>query len=199
MKRLFNCTSEGFYRVPDGTLVNPFLNPKDSMSGLPWNLLDGLSVAAGQIDPGVLSNIIVHRFVSHVIVLLSGELKIWIKEPDSNEDRTMLEMKLPEASDGKGFPSAAALIPPGAFLQLDNQDGSAPARVLYLSNPSYIFEPSTEPGMDPVYDDATMLGRDWGRLEALNWNPPELSDPAKSFAARERAIQQLSARNQKHC
>ena len=47
MNRLFKCLDADFFRVPDGTLVNPFLNPKDNMSGLPWDILDGLSIAAG--------------------------------------------------------------------------------------------------------------------------------------------------------
>ena len=52
MNRLFECLDSGFFRVPDGTLVNPFLNPEDIMSGLPWDVLDGLGITAGYIDPG---------------------------------------------------------------------------------------------------------------------------------------------------
>ena len=34
MNRLFECVDAGFCEVPDGTLVNPFLNPTDPTSGL---------------------------------------------------------------------------------------------------------------------------------------------------------------------
>jgi len=37
------------FRVPDETLALPFLAAKDSESGLPFDLLDGLSPAAGEI------------------------------------------------------------------------------------------------------------------------------------------------------
>ncbi|WOO41104.1 hypothetical protein [Rubellicoccus peritrichatus] len=195
MKSLFECSEDGFYTVPDGTLVNPYLNPKDIKSGLPWDLLDGLSVAAGQVDSGIVSDIIVHSFISHVIVLLSGEIKIWMKEPWDEQELYAQELKLPEPSGKPGFTSAALLIQPGTFLQLDNSQGSEPARLLYLSNPSYIFEPGETKDSPPVYDDAMTLGKDWERLEAQKWNPPELHDPSRSYAARQRAIQRLAAKS----
>ncbi len=39
-------------RVPDGTLVSPFLNAKDSESDVPFDLLDGFSLAAVIRLPG---------------------------------------------------------------------------------------------------------------------------------------------------
>ena len=45
MNQVFKIASP--FQVPDGTLVSPFLNAKDSESGLPFNLLDGFSLAAG--------------------------------------------------------------------------------------------------------------------------------------------------------
>ena len=57
MNRLFTARDSDFLKVPDGTLVNPFLDPMDAMSGLPSELVDGPSVAAGQIDPRVVSEI----------------------------------------------------------------------------------------------------------------------------------------------
>ena len=36
-------------KVPDGTLVAPFFNPKDCTSKLPWDLVDAYSIAAGEI------------------------------------------------------------------------------------------------------------------------------------------------------
>lgn len=195
MNRVFECLEESFFTVPDGTLVNPFLNPKDIMSGLPWDLLDGLSVAAGQIDAGVVSEIHVHPFISVVTVLLSGELTIWMKAPDKTEKPYSLHLKFPASSGKPGFTSAAVLATPGTFFQLDNSEGSGPAQVLYLTTPSYIFEPGESTQGPPIYDDAITLGRDWERLAAKNWNPPELHEPSRSYAARQWAIQRLAARS----
>jgi hypothetical protein len=57
MERLFECLDSDFFEVPDGTLVNPFLNPTDMTSGLSFDLFDGLGVAAGRVDSGVVSEI----------------------------------------------------------------------------------------------------------------------------------------------
>lgn len=195
MNRIFECLDGDFFMVPDGTLVNPFLNPKDVMSGLPWDLLDGLSIAAGQIDSGVVSEIHVHPFISLVTVLLSGELKVLMKDPDNAEKPYALHLKFPVPSGKPGFTSAAVLASPGTFFQLDNSRGSEPARVLYLTSPSYIFEPCESTQAPPIYDDAITLGRDWERLAAQNWNPPELHDPRRSYSARLQAVLRLAARS----
>ncbi len=50
-------------KVPDGMVVYPFLNPKDSTNDLPWDLLD-VSIAAGDIAPDTASKIHVHPFVT---------------------------------------------------------------------------------------------------------------------------------------
>src|SRR6266705_7117135 len=75
------------------------------------------------------------------------------------------------------------------FFQLDNSRGSEPAQVLYLTSPSYIFEPSETTDAAPAYDDAVTVGSDWKRLAEHNWNPPELCDPARSYASRQNALQ----------
>lgn len=67
MKRLFTGLPNKFFIVPDKTRVNPFLNPKDVESGLPWDLLDGLSVAAGFIAPKLKSEIHVHPYTTQVL------------------------------------------------------------------------------------------------------------------------------------
>jgi hypothetical protein len=60
MKRIFEI--EEPFSVPDGTLVSPFLNAKDTKSGLPFDLLDGVSVAAGIIEPQTRSKIHIMLF-----------------------------------------------------------------------------------------------------------------------------------------
>jgi len=194
MNRLFECLDSGFFKVPDGTLVNPFLNPKDIMSGLPWDVLDGLGITAGYIDPGIVSEIHVHPFISQVTVLLSGSLDIHMKDFGNGDTPYTLELRLPTPTEKPGFTTAATLAPPGTFFQIDNSCGSGPARVLYLTSPCYIFEPGETTDAPPVYDDAVVVGSDWRRLAKHNWNPPELCDPARSYGARQRAIERLAAK-----
>jgi len=49
MNRIF-AIDRGF-KVPDGTIVFPFLNSKDSEIDLPWDLVEGFSISAGEIAP----------------------------------------------------------------------------------------------------------------------------------------------------
>jgi hypothetical protein len=72
MNRVFPITAP--FRVPDGTWVSPFLSAKDSQSELPFDLLDGFSLAAGIIDPNSCSTIHVMPFVTQVTFLRSGNL-----------------------------------------------------------------------------------------------------------------------------
>jgi len=194
MKRLFECLDSGFFKVPDGTLVNPFLNPKDIMSGLPWDILDALGIAAGYIEPGIVAEIHVHPFISQVTVLLSGSLDIHMKDFGNGDAPFTLQLRLPTPTEKPGFTTAAVLAPPGTFFQIDNSRGSEPARVLYLTSPGYIFETGETTDAPPIYDDAVVVGSDWRRLAKHNWNPPELGDPARSYEARQRAIQRLAAK-----
>ena len=193
MNRIFNCLENDFFRVPDGTLVNPFLNPKDIMSGLPWDILDGLSVAAGQVNPGVVSEITVLPFISQVTVILSGSIRIVMKDPGTLDEPYSLDLKRPVPSGKPGFTTAAVLTPPGSFFQLDNSKGTEPAQVLYLTTPGYVFEPGSSTDSPPIYDDAVTVGSDWNNLAAQKWNPKELSDPKNSYSARQRAIQRLAS------
>lgn len=56
MRRRFSI--ETFQRVPDGTLVAPFINPLDNASGLSCSAMPhGVSVAAGIIEAGSRSAI----------------------------------------------------------------------------------------------------------------------------------------------
>jgi hypothetical protein len=192
MNRLCKCLDAKFFKVPDGTLVNPFLNPKDIMSGLPWDILDGLSIAAGYIEPGIVSEIHVHPFISQITVLILGSLHIHMKDPGNMDVPYTLPLKLPTPPGNPGFTMVATLASPGTFFQLDNSRSSESAQVLYLSSPGYVFEPGETTDAPPIYDDAVTVGRDWKRLAEHNWNPPELCDPAHSYAARQNALQRLA-------
>src|SRR5262245_3522126 len=120
MNRLFECLDAKFFKVPDGTLVNPFLNPKDIKSGLPWDILDGLSIAAGYIGARIISEIHVHPFISQITVLISGSLDIHMKDPGNMGERYTVRLKLPTPTGNPGFTTAATLASPGTFFQLDN-------------------------------------------------------------------------------
>ena len=126
MNRLFECLDANFLAVPDGTLVNPFLNPKDIMSGLPWDIFDGLSIAAGYIKPGIVSEIHVHPFISQITVLISGSLDIHMKDPENMDAPYQVQLKLPTRTEKPGFTMAATLASLGTFFQLDNSRGSDP-------------------------------------------------------------------------
>jgi len=194
MNQVFKCLPENFFRVPDGTLVDPFLNPKDKMSGIPWGLLDGLSVTAGRIPPATTSDIHLHPFITQVTILLHGELLIRMKDAGNIDPPYSIRLELSgdEESTKTGIISAVLTLP-GTFFQLDNSLGKQSAHVLYISTPTYVFEPSKSSTNDPPeYDDAITLGQDWDRLRQAKWNPPELSDPKRSFAARHQAIQRLA-------
>ncbi|MGI9328079.1 MAG: hypothetical protein ACR2PZ_22855 [Pseudomonadales bacterium] len=200
MNRIFEClnpntTNEGFCRVPDQTLVNAFLNPNDATSGLPPGLFDGLAIAAGQIDPNVRGNIAVHPFIYQVTLLLEGELRIHMKDPLEEGDPYVVHLCTPASLGGEGFTAAAALTRPGTFFQLDNSDADSPARVLYISSPSYVYEPGPGAHSPPRYDDAVQLGNSWDALAKQNWNPTELHSPMNSFSAREAALQRLAQRS----
>lgn len=192
MNRLFECLDSGFFKVPDGTLINPFLNPRDLMSGLPWDVLEGLGIAAGYIEPGIVSEIHLHPFISQVTVLLSGSLDIHMKDSGDEEGPYTLQLRLPTPTEKPGFTTAATLTAPGTFFQIDNSCGTEPARVLYLTSPGYILVPGDTDDAPPVYDDAVVLGREWSYLEKYNWEPPEVCDPARSYEARQRAMERLS-------
>lgn len=76
------------FAVPDETLVSAFLNPKDTTSGLPWDLFDGFSVAAGEIGPQRRSKIHLLPFVTQVTFVRSGRLEVRMREPEMDSPYT---------------------------------------------------------------------------------------------------------------
>ena len=67
------------FQVPDGTLVSPFFNPKDSKSGLPFDLLDSFSIAGGRIEAQSRSKIHIFPFVTQITFVRRGALEVWMK------------------------------------------------------------------------------------------------------------------------
>lgn len=146
------------FRVPDGTLVSPFLNAKDSESGLPFDLLDEFSVASGIIGPLVESKIQVLPFVTQVTYVLEGELTAIMREPGEN---STYEVSCQV--------DQAIITKPGTFLQLINRSYSTLCRVLYIISPAYVFEKDAND--EVIFDDSIALDEDWETLAKQGWIP----------------------------
>ena len=157
MKQVFDMPEP--YRVPDGTLVSPILNPKDSKSNLPFDLLDGFSIAGGRIEAGSRSKIHVFPYVTQVTFVLRGTLEVWMKAAEDEEPYS-LEVRAEQA----------VLSRPGTFFQLVNNDDTEPCDVLYIVSPPYLFL-FDEVTQRVVYDDSTVLSEDWEEFRAAAWCP----------------------------
>jgi hypothetical protein len=108
MNRLFR--PAGYFTVPDGTDVSPFLNATDSeQTDVPWGALGDMSIAAGRIKPGTVSRIHMLPLASQVTYLVSGRLQIRMKDSGSSHPY-QLDLR----------PGDAALNGPGTLFQLVN-------------------------------------------------------------------------------
>ena len=180
MNRVFRIAAP--YRVPDGTLISGFLNCKDNNSGLPFDLLEGMSIAAGTIEPGTRSKLHVMPFVTQVTFVRRGNLLVKMKAPQDSQPYAL-----------RLTPDEAVVTLPHTLFQLIN-DGSEPCEVLYIVSPAYVFETSAD---GVRYDDAVVLNEDWDALAASRW---EISAPMPSMEQRRQAEHRLSqAQCAHHC
>jgi len=105
----------GYFDVPDGTEVSPFLSATDvNQTDVPWGLLGEMSIAAGRIGPGVQSWIHVHPVITQVTYLVSGDLTIRMKDP-STMNPYDLDLR----------PGQAVVTEPGTLFQLRNASNTA--------------------------------------------------------------------------
>ena len=178
MKSVFS-VGQGF-RVPDGTVVYPCLDPTVLLSHSEGNRADAVSIAVGNIAPSTSSKIHVHPVVTQAIWVLSGRLQVVMKDPGP-EDPYALDV----------VPEQAVVTRPGTFLQLINP-GSVNCRVLYIVSPAYLFELDAEGKV--AYDDAIVLEETWGDLRKGNWTHPQLAHVEVVREARQRALDRLRAR-----
>ena len=174
MNRVF--TIQGGFTVPDGTTVYPFLNPRDSTSGLPWHIVEGFSMAAGAIAPHSESKIQILPFADQVTFVIRGTLEMCIKDEESPAP-----YRLRLAAE------QAAVIHRGAFFQLENATDVL-CMVLYIVSPPYVF--NNEDGQI-LYDDAVVLDEDWQALAELNWAPPATLSRQTMAADRQAALDRL--------
>ena len=175
IKRVFKI-NQGF-QVPDGTIVSPFLNSKDSESDLPWDLVDEFSIAAGEITPNSKSKIHVMPLVQQVTFVLSGKLEVCMKDIHTSVPYTC---KLVE--------NQAVLILPGTFLQFINGTNK-PCRVLYIVSPPYLFD---KEGDQVLYDDSICFDEDWKGLADLNWQPQKLRETNLIAESRHAAAERVA-------
>ncbi len=176
MQRIFEISPP--FLVPDGTLVSPFLNPKDSESDLPFDLIDGFSIAAGTIGPSLRSKICLMPFITQVTFVRIGALTVIVKGHDD-----VVSHELGPLTAGR-----AVLTRPGEFIQLINK-GADPCETLYIVSPAYIFEKQLDG--DVTYDDAVALDEDWDALRAANWRT---AHPLPTEEQRQQAIGRLANR-----
>jgi len=167
--------------VPDGTKVYPFLNAKDGTSELPWDLLDGFSLAAGDIASHSSSKIHVMPYVTQVTFVLSGKLEIVMKDPLADEPYS-LHLTIQQA----------VLTQPGTFFQLVNTS-DALCRVLYIVSPAHVFDIDDEGSVR--YDDAVVLQESWSELARLRWDSTIIRDPQNSLDARLEASDRIQIRS----
>jgi mannose-6-phosphate isomerase-like protein (cupin superfamily) len=179
VKRIFSIGKGA--RVSDSTKVFSLLNCGDSTSGLPGNLLEDFSLAAGEIEPYRHSKIHVMPLVTQVTFVLQGEVEAWMKDADQLAPYS-LQLEAEQA----------ILTRPGTFLQFRNNT-PAPCRTLYIVSPAYVF--LMEEGRI-VYDDSIVLEENWEELKRVNWAPEKLRTSGITFEARRAAEEWFAKRAQ---
>jgi len=169
----------GYFTVPDGTKVSPFLNPTDIMQkDVPWGSLGEMSIASGIIDHGISSWIHVHPAVTQVTYVVSGTLTVWMKGEDDPAPYR-LDLKSGEA----------AISEPGDLFQLVNET-DATVGVLYIVSPSYVFEMVED---KIVHDDAIRVARTWQELAASDYRAPALEvSKYEAVASRAESMRRLA-------
>lgn len=176
MKRIF--PPLGYFTIPDGTDVSPFLDATDvQQSDVPWDALGDVSIAAGRISPNVRSWIHVHHVVTQVTYLLAGTLTVRMKDASAAEP---YDLRLQ--------PGQAVVTQPRTLFQLRN-DGNTVAEVLYIVSPSYVFEMD---GGRVRYDDASMVARTWEEVSASGDIPALRVTPYEARASREESTRRLA-------
>ena len=173
MKHVFSV--DRFHRVPDGTLVSPFFNPRDNTSGLPEDLFADFSIAAGIIDPHSASKIHLMPLVSQVTYVLQGQVEIWMKDENTSRPYN-LELVAEQA----------VLTRPKTFFQLVNKTDT-PCHVLYIVSPAYVFLQNEQGSI--IYDDSIVFDEDWKTLADMNWVLPNFAEDQHFMAMKNRRVE----------
>jgi mannose-6-phosphate isomerase-like protein (cupin superfamily) len=178
MKQVFQPL--GYFTIPDGTNVSPFLNGTDVQQlGVPWDALGDMSIASGRVPPSLHSGIHVHPVVTQVTYLLAGTLTVRMKDAFHAEP---YDLRLE--------PGQAVVTQPGTLFQLRNDD-NAVAEVLYIASPAFVFETD---GGRVRYCDAPLVARTWDELSATSDDIPAMrATPYEARASREESMRRLAA------
>jgi hypothetical protein len=177
--RVFEATTG--IRVPDMTLVFPFLNSNDVNSGLPPGLVDSFILAIGEIEPNSCSKIQVHPLVTQVTMVLQGRLEARLRDESRSEPYTV---RLAQHQ--------AVLVSPGAFVQLINPS-VFPCRTLYVVGPAYVFDADDHGTIR--YEDAVTLDESWDQLADLAYSPPRLREADVTTETQQAALKRLHKRH----
>jgi mannose-6-phosphate isomerase-like protein (cupin superfamily) len=143
----------GGFKVPDGTIVHSILDPQLLKREGP-KMVGDLSLALGEIPPKTVSKIHIHPIVSQLTWVVSGNLKVKMKDHSMDKPYS-LELKSEEA----------AFTEAGTFFQLINED-SETCRVLYIVSPAFLFELDKEGRV--LYNDAVVFDEGWKDLPKIN-------------------------------
>lgn len=176
MNKIFKASD--LFNVPDGTKVASLFN--SSASALQAGRKEGISIAIGEISPGMKSKIHVHPLVAQVTFVLEGEISIYMKDSSSSV-RYKLELKKNDA----------VLTQEGTFFQLVNESENM-CRVIYIVTPEFLFETAND---KVIYNDAIVLEEDWEELAQLNWKSPALLNSYTTAEARQKALERILSKD----
>ena len=110
-------------------------------------------------------------------MVLDGRLDVRIRD-DSQTEPYVLHLAQHQA----------ALVRPGAFLQLINTS-AFPCRTLYVVGPTYVFEVDDDGQV--VYEDAITLDESWEDLTKVNSLPARLHDAGVILDKRAGAVRRI--------
>lgn len=186
MKKILNVEDrvykiEDGVEVPDKTMVFPILGPRQQqLAGL--EIVNQMSLAMGELEKKETSSIHVHPIVAHLTWVLSGSLRVKMKDPN-NDEEYYLDVD----------PMQAVYTAPGTFFQLINR-GVDTCKVLYQVAPSFVFDMTPEG--EVRYNDAIVLhDYTWEKLKKMNWNIPELDiDLEEIKRNRQEAINRMNTK-----
>ena len=165
--------------VPDGTVVQSSVAPSQfGLDGLP--MMDQVSVAQGNLSPGICSNIHVHPIVQQVTWVLSGTLTVKMKDAE-NEHPYELEV----------VEQQAVVTHAGTLFQLLNQSENH-CQTLYIVAPAFVFE--TDASGDVIYNDALVLNEGWDQLAVVGWRISTLQDLNTIRKNRQASLERLAQR-----
>lgn len=168
------------FRGRDGTLLSPFLNPWDTTSGLPADLLALVSAAAGILLPGQPSKIHTIPFATQVILMRWGWLCLLLRKAGQAGPQ--------EHTCG---PDSTVVTPAGSWLRLEAL-GTSPGEISYVVTPACVYE--LGPDGSVLYDDSVVIDEDWAGLALADWKHGPAREGFADLSQREAAVQLLRGR-----